>query len=226
LSIITIEPENYKVMAEAGSSKRKSKRTHGKSSSSKPSNLGGRPTLKDIAASTLKNIELGSYEVDGISYDLKEKIDLLNANTTFYAADSDLSEWSIVQVPQTPVDSESSVHIKVCECSTLTGARKMKEYLQSPTESPEPNSLKKVGVLSFGSAKNPGGGFIKGAQAQVRSPSFLFSGCMRSIIVYFHKRKSRSRAHQQLYPVWRPKLLKDSIDRTGKIPKKATIATL
>ena len=156
-------------MPEAGTSKR-NQRTRGKGSSSKPPNAGGRPSLKDIAASTLKNIEDGSYEVDGISYDLKEKIDLLKTNTTYYAADSDLSEWSTI--PQTMVDSKSRVHITVCECSTLTGTRKINESLQSPTESPEADNAsvqKKVGVLSFGSAKNPGGGFIKGAQAQVQA---------------------------------------------------------
>ena len=164
-------------MPEAGSTTKRNKRTRGKASSSsgKPSNAGGRPSLKDIAASTLKNIEDGSYEVDGISYDLKEKIDLLKSNTTFYAADSDLSEWSTI--PQTLVDSKSRVHITVCECSTLAGTRKMKESLQSPTESPEANDSasvqKKVGVLSFGSAKNPGGGFIKGAQAQVQANVLL-----------------------------------------------------
>jgi uncharacterized protein (TIGR02452 family) len=163
-------------MAEAGPSKR-NQRPHGKTSSSKPLNVGGKSSLKDIAASTLKNIEHGSYEVDGISYDLKEKIDLLKANTEYYAADSDLSEWSTT-IPQTVVDSESRVHITVCECSTLTGAREMKERLQSPTESPEANSasvIKKVGVLCFGSAKNPGGGFKNGAQAQVQPTVFFFS---------------------------------------------------
>jgi hypothetical protein len=197
-----IEPENYKVMAEAGPSKR-NQRTRGKASSSKPSNVGvsGKPSLKDIAASTLKNIEHGSYEVDGISYDLKEKIDLLKANTTYYAADSDLSEWSTI--PQTLVDSASKVRITVCEYSTLTGARKMKECLQSPTESPEVNSAsvkKKVGVLSFGSAKNPGGGFINGAQAQVHR-RLLFFRIYALNNGQLHKRRSRSRAHQPLYPV-------------------------
>ena len=189
-------------MTEAGSSNPK-QRTHKKTSSatsSKPSNAGGRPSLKDIAASTLKNIEHGSYEVDGISYDLKEKIDLLKANTTYYAADSDLSEWSTI--PQTLVVSESEVRISLCECSTLTGARKLKE---SSMESPEVNNAgveKKVGVLSFGSAKNPGGGFINGAQAQVvQTVVFSLFGFMCSIMFNFHKRKNRSRAHQQLYPV-------------------------
>ena len=54
----------------------------------------------------------------------------------------------------------------------------MKESLLSPTESPEADIArvqKKVGVLSFGSAKNPGGGFIKGAQAQVQTTIFSLS---------------------------------------------------
>lgn len=141
-----------------------------KASSSQSSSVGGKLLLKDIAASTLKNIELGSYEADGISYDLKEKIDLLKANTTYYAADSDLSEWS--SIPQALVDSESKVHITVSECSTLAGARELKKRLHPPTEAPDVGSasvVEKVGVLSFGSAKNPGGGFIQGAQAQEES---------------------------------------------------------
>jgi hypothetical protein len=190
-------------MAEAGPSKR-NQRTCDKASSSKPSNGSGKPSLtrKDIAASTLKNIEYGSYEVDGISYDLKEKIDLLKANTTYYPPDSDLSEWSTV--PHTLVDSESGIHITVCECSTLTGAREMKKRLQSPKESPEANdSARKIGVLSFGSAKNPGGGFRKGAQAQVQLTVFSFFRIHALNNGQLHKRKSRSRAlnHQQLYPV-------------------------
>jgi len=141
---------------------------HGGVSSSQSSSFSGKLLLKDIAASTLKNIERGSYEVDGISYDLKEKIDLLKANTTYYAGDSDLSEWS--SIPQALVDSESKIHVTVSECSTLAGARGLTKSL--PTKSSDVGNasvVKRVGVLSFGSAKNPGGGFIKGAQAQEES---------------------------------------------------------
>lgn len=166
-------------MAKGGSSNR-NQHTHGKASSS---NLGGKQFLKDIAASTLKIIEHGTYEADGISYDLKEKIDLLKASTTYYAADSDLSEWLVI--PQALVDSQSKIHITVVERSTLVGARELKERLQSLTDSESSDTtasvVKKVGVLSFGSAKNPGGGFITGAQAQVRS--LLFPGYTRSVVV-------------------------------------------
>lgn len=154
---------NYKVMAKGDSSK-SNQHAHRKASSSESSSVGGKVSLKDIAASTLKVIEHGSYDVDSISYDLKEKIDLLEASTAYYAADSDISEWS--SIPQALVDSELNVHITVSECSTLAGARELKERLQSPSDSLD-DIVKKVGVLCFGSAKNPGGGFIRGAQAQV-----------------------------------------------------------
>ena len=101
------------------------------------------------------------------------------------------------------MDSESpsqGVHISGMRVfdTQWPGAWGMKECLQSSTESPEANSagvMKKFGVLSFGSAKNFGGGLTKGAQAQVQSP-FSFP----DIRAQLHKRKNRLRAHQQLYP--------------------------
>ena len=170
---------------------------HGEVSSS---SFSGKLLLKDIAASTLKNIERGSYEVDGVSYDLKEKIDLLKANTTYYAGDSDLSGWS--SIPQALVDSKSKIHVTVSECSTLAGARGLTKSLQLPTKSSDvgnANVVKRVGVLSFGSAKNPGGGFIKGAQAQVLTLcSFrIYMLIKRST----SQRKNRLRGHQHYIPV-------------------------
>ncbi|KAF8802656.1 hypothetical protein BYT27DRAFT_7196596 [Phlegmacium glaucopus] len=151
-----------------GGSNKRNQHAQRTASSSETSSVGGKGSLKDIAASTLNIIEHGSYEVDGVSYNLKEKIDLLKASTVYYAADADISEWS--SIPQALVGSESKVHITVSECSTLAGARELKECLQSqsPPDSPH-DVVKKVGVLCFGSAKNPGGGFIKGAQAQEES---------------------------------------------------------
>lgn len=119
-------------------------------------------SLKDIAASTLQAIDDGSFTLEDIAYDLKEAIDDANQRTTLYAADCDLSEWSS-NWPGVHDDGESSteLEIKVLECSVLVGARELKETLVSL------GIEQKVGVLNFASAKNPGGGFQKGAQAQV-----------------------------------------------------------
>ena len=56
--------------------------------------------------------------------------------------------------------------IYVGEYSTLVGARKV--YL-ALARNANPSVKKKIGVLNFASAKNPGGEFIKGSQGQVRS---------------------------------------------------------
>ena len=171
---------------------------HRKSSSSE-SSVDGKLSLKDIAASTVKVIEHGSYEV-GVSYDLKEKVNLLKTNTTYYAADSDISDW--LSIPKGLVGSKSKVLVTVSECSTLAGARELKERLIR--SSLDASAMHKVGVLSFGSAKNPGGGFLSGAQAQVRF-SFLFFSFFPAYIVLsnftFWKRKNRLRAHQRCIPV-------------------------
>lgn len=189
-------------MAKGGSSNSNQHAQADKASSSESSRVGGggRVSLKDIAASTLKVIEHGSYEVDGISYDLKEKIDLLKTGTVYYAADSDISEWS--SIPQELADSESKVHVTVSECSTLAGARELRERLQSSVDSADDdNVVERVGVLCFGSAKNPGGGFINGAQAQVICFLLSFSQESLTSTSSKKKRKNRLRAHRQYIPV-------------------------
>jgi len=113
------------------------------------------------------------------------------------------------------VDSEK-VHITVVECSTLVGARELKERVQSLTDSESSDAsasiVKKVGVLSFGSAKNPGGGFIKGAQAQEESiarSSTLYPSLMTNTAENFYRshRKDPKEGYYSHAMIYFPRVL-------------------
>ncbi|KAJ3487742.1 hypothetical protein NLJ89_g11685 [Agrocybe chaxingu] len=147
--------------------------------------LPSKGSLVDIAASTLEKIEQGSYDINGYTYNLKHAIDDTNTRTAFYAADSNLYEWrsNLRQERAGAEDAETdgveekrpkekrpAVKVTISECSTLAGARELSELVASETEKEE-DAEERVGVLNFASAKNPGGGFIRGASAQSPSPA-------------------------------------------------------
>lgn len=123
-----------------------------------------KPSLVDIASSTLEKIEQGSYDIDGKTFCISKTIEEMKNGTLFFSEVSSLSKWQDSS-SRDGSDDRKAVQITLTECSTLVGARTLYEELQSN------NDEKKVGVLNFASAKNPGGGFRTGAQAQV---CFLF----------------------------------------------------
>jgi hypothetical protein len=120
-------------------------------------------SLKEIAATTLQKMEEGAYELNGTTYDLKSALKYTNEHTSFYAADSNLREWSTARRNADARGSPGGLQITTSECSVLVGTRKLKKEVDSV----EGLEDRRVGVLNFASAKNPGGGFITGAQAQV-----------------------------------------------------------
>ncbi|KAF8963600.1 hypothetical protein BDZ97DRAFT_1904797 [Flammula alnicola] len=163
----------------------------------------GKESLKEIAASTLKKLEQGTYELDGIAYALKEAIKNTNEHASFYTADSNLSEWASNAPSLDGPESHPGVHITVSENSTLFGARTLKGLLDS-LEDVEDRS---VGVLNFASAKNPGGGFITGAQAQeeyIARSSTIYASLMTQAAQRFyqsHKKDSKKGyySHAMIY---------------------------
>jgi len=129
-------------------------------------------SLKDIAASTLEQIERGSYNVEGRTYDLTRCVQEMKNGTVFYPADSDLYGWRANSPSDDDVPDRKVVRITVTECSTLSGARTLDSEVNSGDGAV--GERKKIGVLNFASAKNPGGGFLTGAQAQVRVFFYYF----------------------------------------------------
>ncbi|KAK2467403.1 hypothetical protein APHAL10511_000638 [Amanita phalloides] len=110
---------------------------------------------KEVANSTVKAIEAGSYSLNGVIHDLSTKTKESENNTRFYSAESALTSWAAAS----PANPSPRTEVSLLEMSTLAGAR----YLSSQV----PHA--RIGILNFASAKNPGGGFLSGSQAQEES---------------------------------------------------------
>jgi len=139
---------------------------------------GSRTSLTDIASSTLEKIEQGSYNIHDKTYNLSKAVQEMKDKTLFFAENSSLSKWRQSPTVLNAVDSEISqrsvVRTTISECSTLAGSRALTEELNAR------DSKERIGVLNFASAKNPGGGFLTGAQAQVRT--HILKLCIRPLL--------------------------------------------
>ncbi len=109
-----------------------------------------RQQRQEIANETLAILARGMYEVDGVTVPLSAALDELRKETELYTpADLEL----LVDSMSIPPQVETS--ISVSNCTTFAAARSLIEAGYS-------NPL----CLNFASAKNPGGGFLSGSQAQ------------------------------------------------------------
>lgn len=116
---------------------------------------------REIAKMTISVVEAETYDFQGTTYDLKDSLSYMKDHTAFYPANSAaLSTWNTPD-PERP---KAETKITLLEGSTLEGTFQL---------AAEVGSDSRVGVLNFASAKNPGGGWQTGAQAQVRTKNIL-----------------------------------------------------
>ncbi|NET55533.1 MAG: TIGR02452 family protein [Symploca sp. SIO2E6] len=137
-----------------------------------------------IAKDTVQILEAGYYcSPDGKRVDLVQDLASCLKQTKCYKPDS-LS--TIKQEVLSGNSQYSTIEFAVRNETTLMGAERLAHSQQLP----------KIGVLNFASARNPGGGFLKGSQAQEESlarSSALYKSLLQCPEYYdFH------RSHQSL----------------------------
>ncbi|MBE9119047.1 TIGR02452 family protein [Lusitaniella coriacea LEGE 07157] len=134
---------------------------------------------KAIAQDTLKILKAGFYESpSGVQVNLNSELASCLSETKCYNPDS------LDRIKQEIFSTDlkfSQTEFEVRNETSLSGAERMAKSQE----------FQKIGVLNFASAKNPGGGFLNGAQAQEESlarSSALYSSLLKCPEHYeFHR---------------------------------------
>jgi uncharacterized protein (TIGR02452 family) len=144
---------------------------------SKRNNTMNRHQNATIADETIKILEQGFYtNTVGKQINLNEQLERCKENTKLYTPD----ELSVLLVSLGSATRQTEIQV--------TGETSLEAAQRLTSESPE-----KVICLNFASAKNPGGGFLGGAQAQEESLA-RSSGLYASLITQqkfydFHRKQ-------------------------------------
>lgn len=134
-----------------------------------------------IAQDTLKILEAGYYSFDG-KVDIAQEVASCVQQTKYYEPDVlSTIKQEVLYSPRQFTDIEFVVRNE----TTLMGAERLAKSQQ----------FQKIGVLNFASAKNPGGGFLSGAQAQEESlarSSALYKSLLKCPNYYEYHRSHKS----------------------------------
>jgi uncharacterized protein (TIGR02452 family) len=133
-----------------------------------------------IAQNTLEILESGYYiSPSGIRIELESAIAKCLAQTTYY----DPEMLADIQQDILSRPAKFATKFEVKSETTLEGIQRLA------------NQFQRVGVLNFASARNPGGGFLNGAQAQEESlarSSALYKSLLKGQEYYDFHRSNRS----------------------------------
>ncbi len=168
------------------------------------------------AQQTLDIINQGFYIADKQKIDISEQVRDSVERTSLYTPDFFRNEGN-------NLDNEISkrnfkTQILVENCTAMEAAEKLL------------NEKEKIGCLNFASAKNPGGGFLGGAQAQEESlarASALYPTQMKYFTEVYEYNRSQSTYLYSDYMIYSPDVLffKNDIDRLLEKPYVLDILT-
>lgn len=132
--------------------------------------------LRGIARGTQAVVEAGTYRnAAGQDVPIARAVAAALSGTRLYGPDP---------VPVAALDTDRTPHVEVTGESSLAAARRMTD-----------DAPGRVAVLSYASARNPGGGYLNGAQAQEEAlcrGSALHATLLRAPEYYAHHRAERS----------------------------------
>jgi uncharacterized protein (TIGR02452 family) len=135
-----------------------------------------------LAKETVKIVNRGVYKVrDGRVVNIAASVESCLAGTRYFPPEE--LERIRQEVAARPVQDGKTI-IEVCNKTTLTGIKRLLAQAGHP-----------VAALNFASAKNPGGGFLAGSQAQEESlarSSALHASLLRGSEYYERHRASSS----------------------------------
>jgi len=147
-----------------------------------------------IAQDTLNILDSGYYEnIDGERVNIERELASCIAQTKCYDPDQleQIQKEVLASNPQF-----SNTEFTVRNETTLMGAKIMAQTQQ----------FERIGVLNFASAKNPGGGFLRGTQAQEESlarSSGLYQSLLKCPEYYDYHRANRSLLYSD-YMIYSP----------------------
>ena len=113
-----------------------------------------------IAEDTLRKLQAGGYRArDGVQIRFEKDIAFTRENSVLYTEDDLHKMKKPVSTADDTKSASSTTKFEVLHCTTLQAAQALAAKVDEDS----------IGVLNFASAKNPGGGFLRGASAQEES---------------------------------------------------------
>lgn len=181
--------------------------------------MNNRKKRASIAQETLQILKQGSYTSQSTQViDIQGALHQAVGNTTLYMPDS-FDEQMYTSRNQMLEQLDFDTQYEVTTETTLQAARRLVEGQKQI----------KVGVLNFASAKNPGGGFLGGSQAQEESlarASGLYASLESQMEVYLENRKLRTGLYRDCM-IYSPEVpvFRDDNDELLETPYPISIIT-
>lgn len=174
-----------------------------------------RNNRQHIAEQTLEIIENGEYYVNNQSINIAEDIHFSNENTKLYKPEA--FDKVLIEAEKKLKELAFQTQISVKNCTVLEAISELNLNNQQ------------VGCLNFASAKNPGGGFLGGAQAQEESlarASTLYSSLMKHYEMYEYNRSQHTYLYSD-YMIYSPEVVffRDDSNALLEKPYKVSILT-